>query len=93
MIDNILKPVSTSKGGKTTFYIFEISALVIGAFFIILSIYNAAQSHSLITFIYEVIQGAIYTLIVYGIGRIIDILNAKGCCKKQEQKDDEEKQN
>lgn len=74
MEKNIFKPMSKNKAGRTLFYIFEIAALCIGAILFIAAIASAIASSSFIAFITGLMNSAVFTLILYGIGRIVDLL-------------------
>ena len=73
-MDNILKPACQSKAGKVLFYIFEIAALVVAAIYILLGLINAIEWSNFMTFVNGLVEGAIQMLVLYGIGRVIDLL-------------------
>lgn len=86
---NIVKPKSES--GKVIFYIFEICALVVAVLYFILAIYLAAEYQSFLYFVNEIPTIIVNPLIIYGIGRIIDLMCYKADCKKAEKKEDNDK--
>ncbi len=77
MKNNLFTPVCKNNVGKTLFYIFEISALVIGVILFILAIVTAAQAHSFGVFVSGFVTAVINLLVIYGIGKIIDLLYLK----------------
>ena len=90
---NIFTPNSKSAAGKTTFFIFEIASLVVFAFFFIFAIIDAVRLDSFVLFMQEFFQGAIYALLIFGFGRVIDLLysQSEGKKEKKEKKEDTEK--
>ena len=82
---DFFKAETQNKSGKTLFYIFEICALVVGVLSLIMAIYYGAVYQSFIAFLSYLIPVIVDTLIVFGIGKVIDLLYCKKECKKQEQ--------
>ena len=82
---NIVKPKSES--GKVIFYIFEICALVVAVLNFVLAIYFAAEYQSFLYFVNEIPTIIVNPLILYGIGRIVDLMCCKADCKKKENDD------
>ena len=89
---NIFTPNSKGTAGKVTFFIFEIAALVVFAFFFIFAIIDAARLDSFVLFMQEFFQGVIYTLLIFGFGRVIDLLysQTEGKAEKKEKKEKKE---
>ena len=81
---NIFKPQTENKVGKAIFYIFEISAIVIAFLYLVLTIYYTANLGSFIVFVTYLLQTVFNTLVVYGIGKIIDLHYCKNSCNTQE---------
>ena len=77
MENNFLKPCSQNKGAKALFYIFEISALCVGVLLFILGIIWAAQGAGFSTFLQTLVQAVFYTLVLFGFGKVIDLLSCK----------------
>ena len=75
-----------NKTGKTLFYIFEICALVVGVLSLVMAIYYASVYESFVAFISYFIPVIVDSLVVFGLGKLIDLLYCKKECKKQEQK-------
>lgn len=98
MENNFLKPCSQNKGAKALFYIFEISALCVGVLLFILAIIWAAQGAGFGAFLQMFVQAVFYTLVLFGFGKIIDLLSCKaehhhgshGHHEKDEEKEDKE---
>lgn len=78
----MFKASSKSKFGKTIFYIFEISALVVGILLFILAIYNASVSNNFMTFLNGFTTMIASTLTIFGLGKICDLLY----CRREENK-------
>lgn len=76
MNKNFLKASSKNRIGKTLFYIFEFSALAIFAIQFILSIIAGARAGFGI-FIESFVSAFVYTLIIFALGKIIDLLSCK----------------
>ena len=76
----MFKANSKSSVGKAIFYVFEASALIVGALLFILAIYNSAKTENFMTFLSGITSMISSTLILYGLGRICDLLY----CKKEE---------
>lgn len=89
---NIFTPNSKSTAGKVTFFIFEIAALVIWAAFFIFAIVDIARGADFFWFLQQLIQGLLYGLLVYGFGRVIDLLysQSEGKAEKKEKKEKKE---
>ena len=82
MNNNILKPDTQNKSGKTLFYIFEIAALVMFIIFFIVAIVAAALASSFLTFVQFFSMGIFFLFVFYGIGKVLDLMyakNEKGC--------------
>lgn len=80
----MLKANSENKIGKTIFYVFEGCALAVGVILLILGIYYSAQYQSFTTFLEYLANAVVNTLIVFGLGKVIDLMYAKKdgkCCK------------
>ena len=87
MEGNFVKAYSKNTTGKVTFYLFEIAALVVCALFFVLAIVRATQYRDFWTFFEYFAQGVVYTLALYGLGRLIDLKLAKAdCCEKKEER-------
>lgn len=89
---NLFKANSESKTGKTIFYIFEISALVVGVLMLIFGIYEASLYHGadgFMIFLRDLANIAFDVLVIYGIGKIIDFLYCKHEAKSKDTKNDE----
>ena len=76
-MENIFKPTTENKCGRVLFYIFEIAALAIGVLYFIMGLVDAIQFSSFAAFISGLLSGVLYMLLLYGIGRIIDLLYTK----------------
>ena len=72
---DFFKSTSKNKIGQTTFLVFEILALVVFIIYTIINIYNAAITQSFAVFVSGLLNSLIYTSIVFGMGRIIDLLS------------------
>ena len=77
MENNIIKPTCENKAGRILFYIFEIAALAVCALYFLIGLIDAIQLSTFMLFVNGLMQGAIYMLLLYGIGRIIDLLYHK----------------
>lgn len=73
----MFKANSKSTAGKAIFYTFEISALVIAVLLFVLAIYNAAKSENFMVFLSGFVNMIVNTLIVFGLGKICDLLYSK----------------
>lgn len=73
----MFKAISQSKAGKAIFYIFEISALIVGLLLFVLSIYNGAKSDNFMVFLNGFVNMIVSTLIIFGLGKICDLLFSK----------------
>lgn len=60
--------------GKVLFFTFEIIALCVAVLGVVLSIYLAAVSNSFWVFLQMLVEYTIYTAVVFGIGKVIDVL-------------------
>ena len=89
MGNNLFKSYSKDNVGKITFYIFEFAALAIWAAYFIFAIVDIARGADFFWFLQELIQGFFTGLVVFGLGRIIDVLCAKN--QKNETKQPAEK--
>ena len=74
MEKNIFKPASKNKAGRTLFYIFEIAAVCVGFILFITAIVSAVTASSFLVFMSGLLDVVIYTLVLYGIGRVVDLL-------------------
>lgn len=74
MENNILKPTCNSSAGRVLFYVFEILALVVGVLYVLIGLVDAIQWGIFMTFVSGLVQAAVYMFILYGVGRIIDLL-------------------
>ncbi len=84
---------SKSKAGKIIFYTFEIAALVVGVLSLILSIYTAAiygGGAGFMSFLSGLATLAFDVLVLFGIGKIIDLKMAKKDSKEETKKDKSE---
>ena len=77
MENNILKPTCENKAGRALFYVFEIVALAVAALYVLEGLVWVFQGAAFSLFLGNLVQGAIYMLLLYGIGRIIDLLYHK----------------
>lgn len=84
-MENIVKATAKSKAAQVTFYVFEICALIIGAIVFTMGLVNAIRYNSFDAFVNGLISGAFDFLVLYGIGRVIDLLAAKKECKAEKQ--------
>ena len=75
---NILKPHTQNTAGKVLFSIFEIAALCVGALLFILGIIYAAKGAGFEAFIEYLVRAIFYLLVLYGLGKVIDLLSCKG---------------
>lgn len=73
MFNNLIKPVTNNKTGKVTFYIFEITAAALAFLTFISSIVMAAITKSFMTFLEYFLIAVFVFLLVYALGRIIDL--------------------
>ena len=85
MEKNILK--ANSQAGKTTFYMFEIAALAVGALFFVIGIVVAALGMGFWAFLEDFALGAFLMFALYGLGRVIDLLYYKSekCAEKKKE--------
>lgn len=93
MENNFLKPCSQNKGAKALFYIFEISALCVGVLMFITSIIIVAQGWGFASFIQSLCETVLFTLVLFGLGKMIDLLSCKHehhCQKDKKDKEDAE---
>lgn len=89
----LFKAETQNKAGKTLFYIFEVCAVIVGILSLVMAIYYAAIYESFVAFISYFIPAIVDTLVVFGLGKLIDMLYCKKDCKKQEQKQATEAEN
>lgn len=87
MDKNIILSACKSSAGKLLFYIFEIAALVIGVISLVIAIYSSATTASFLVFVSGLVSAVINTLVIYGIGKIIDLLYLKSESTKVEEKE------
>ena len=73
MNNNIIKPNTSNKAGRLTFYIFEITAVAIFGIMFISAIVLAALASSFLSFIQWFVIGTFASLVVYAFGRLIDL--------------------
>ena len=85
MENNFLMPSSKNKGAKILFYIFEGSAFFAGFVMFILAIVWAAQGAGFDTFMQVFVQAIFYMLVLFGFGKIIDIMSCKTSNQSHEQ--------
>ena len=76
-MENILKPASTNKAARVTFYIFEIVAVVVAGIMLLMGLIDAINWRSFSAFISSFVNATINLFVLYGIGRVIDLLAAK----------------
>ena len=84
-MENIIKASSKNKAAQVTFYVFEICALVLAAYSCIMGLVYAIEGRSFMTFVNGLMQAVYEFLIIYGLGRIIDLLAAKKESKTEKQ--------
>ncbi len=77
-MENLFKASSKNKTARVTFYLFEIAALVIGVILLVMGLANSINYSSFAVFIDGLVSAVMNMLILYGIGRVIDLLAAKG---------------
>ena len=77
MNNNILKPNTENKAGRITFYVLEISALAVFCIMFISAIVIAALASSFLSFIQWFIMGTVAALVLYALGRLIDLSYVK----------------
>ena len=82
----LIKPSSESKAARITFYIFEITAAVYFLVMFIVGIVVAADRFgTFMSFVAYFFDGILHGLILYGVGRIIDLLSSVfGTCECEE---------
>ena len=91
MDNNIFAPCTQNKKGKILFYTFEIAALAFFAIYFIMAIVDAARYSSFQLFLNGFLTGIFYLFVLYGMGKVIDLLSCKHDCKaKKEEKADNE---
>lgn len=84
----IFTPSSKSKAGKIIFYTFEIAALIVGVLSLILCIYTAAiygGGAGFMAFLSGLATLAFDVLVLFGIGKIVDLMMAKKEAKQQKE--------
>lgn len=86
---NIFKAETQNKTGKTLFYIFEICALIVGFLSLVMAIYYAATYESFMAFVSYLIPAIVDTVVVFGIGKLVDLLYCKKECKKAEKTEEQ----
>ncbi len=97
MLKKLISPISDSKPARITFYTFEIASAVYFIVMFVMAIVDAAAWGSAATFFVEFFDACWKTLILYGIGRIVDVLCSVfgGCeceeCEEKEEPKTEEK--
>lgn len=88
---DLFKPVSENKAARLAFYIFEFASLAIFALGFIICIVEAVNYSSFLWFVESLISVCVNTLIVYALGRLVDLGYAK-VCKCNEKKTEEKKE-
>lgn len=88
----MLTPQSQNKTARATFYAFEIAALAVAAIYLVLGIISAAQGGGFLWFVQYLLEATVYLFVLYGLGRVVDLLYCKAEChaKKEEKKEKEE---
>lgn len=89
----MFKASSENKVGKTIFYVFEGCAGFVGLVMFILSIYYSAQLSSFVVFLEYFLNAIVNTLIIFGLGKVIDLMLAKRdekCCNAEKESEKEE---
>ena len=81
MDNNIFAPCTQNKKGKILFYIFEIAAVVFFATYFIMAIVAAALGGGFFGFVQGFLEATFYLFILYGMGKVIDLLSCKHDCK------------
>ena len=81
MDKNFLKATSKSVAGKTLFYIFEFTALAFFVIEFILAIILGANA-GFSSFLSATMNAIVYTLIIFALGKIIDLLYLKNDSNK-----------
>ena len=85
----MLKAQSQNKVARATFYTFEIAALVVAAVYFMLAVITLAQGGGFVWFLQGLVEAAIFMFILYGLGRVIDLLYCKAeCHAKKEEKEE-----
>ena len=77
MNNNLITPNTQNKAGRLTFYIFEIAGAAIFGILFIAAIVMAALTRSFMTWLEYFMAGTIICLVLYGIGRLIDLSYVK----------------
>ena len=77
MENNILKPTCESKAGRVLFYVFEIAALVVACVYFLMGLVDAIQVGAFSLFVNGLVSAVIWLLVLYGLGKIIDLLYKK----------------
>lgn len=92
MENNIFAPCTRNKKGKVLFYVFEIAAAALCLIYFIFGIVRAARWSDFGTFVDCFATGLFNTLVLFGFGKIIDLLSCKHDCKtdKETKKEDKE---
>ena len=94
-MDNLTKAHTENKVGRVTFYIFEITGLVLACILFIMGIVIAIVGRTFAGFVQNFIYSVMALLIFFGLGRIIDLLYVKadkGCkCNHEEKEEPENK--
>lgn len=86
----MFKASSKSAVGKTIFYCFEISALVVAILMFVLAIYNASVSSNFMVFLKGLESMILDTFTLFALGKIIDLLFCRKeakCCDKSEEEE------
>lgn len=74
---NIFKAQSSNKTTGLIFYVFEICAAAIFFVMFVLSIIYAVQMSSFAVFIETILTAIFNSLVLFGLGKVIDLLDAK----------------
>lgn len=94
-MDNLIKAHTENQTGKITFYIFEITGLVLSCILFIMGIVVAIIGRTFGGFVQYFVYSVMALLIFFGLGRIIDLLYVKadkGCnCGCEDKKEPENK--
>ena len=76
-MESIIKPTTQNKTGRLTFYIFEIAGAAFFGILFIAAIVVAALTRSFMTWLEYFMAGIIICLVLYGLGRLIDLSYTK----------------
>lgn len=90
MENNIIMPCTQNKKARILFYTFEIAAAVFFAVFFITAIVDGARYSSFEYFLNKTMTGTFYAFVLYGFGKVIDLLSCKHECKKEKTEEKKE---